>query len=119
MNSLLTILSSESVLLLGLVSALCAAFGVDEKWQQVALAVIPLVLAIGVRQVTTSPKTLGRVATDAAVETATQLGTTGVGAVGTLTERGTETATTAVSDVLDTVGGLAGSLAARALPSPR
>lgn len=111
MNSLLTSLSSESVLLLGLVSALCAAFGVDEKWQQVALAIIPFLLAIGVRQVTASPKTLAKVATQAAVETATQLGTTGVGAVGTLTDRGTETATTAVSDVLDTVSGLAGSLA--------
>lgn len=111
MNSLLTSLSSESVLLLGLVSALCAAFGVDEKWQQVALAIIPFLLAIGVRQVTTSPKSLARVATSAAVETATQLGTTGVGAVGTLTEGGTETAVNAVSDVLDNVGGIAGSLA--------
>lgn len=111
MNSLLTILSSESVLLLGLVSALCAAFGVDEKWQQVALAVIPLVLAIGVRQVTASPKTLAKVATDSALETATQLGTSGVGAVGTLTDKGTDIAVNAVSDVLDTVGGVAGSLA--------
>lgn len=111
MDRLLTSLSSESVLLLGLVSALCAAFGVDERWQQVALAIIPFLLAIGVRQVTTSPETLAKVATQAAVETATQLGSTGVGAVGTLTDKGTDIATTAVSDVLDTVGGVAGSLA--------
>ena len=111
MNSLLTSLSSQSVLLLGLVSALSIALGVDEKWQQVLLAAVPLILALGVRQVTTSPKTLAKVATQAAVETATQLGTTGVGAVGTLTDKGVDTATTAVSDVLDTVGGVAGSLA--------
>lgn len=112
---MLTALASESVLLLGLVSALCAAVGVPDTWQKVVVAAVPLILAVLVRQTTSSAKTVARVVEQAALETATQLGTTGVGSVGTLTDKGQEVACVAATGVGNTITGLAGSLIRKVL----
>lgn len=111
MGSLFSSLAEESVLLLGLISAICAAVGVPDIWTKVAVAAVPLVLAVLVRQVTTSPKKVAEVATQAALQTAENLTTKTVGAAGEVSDTGLNVATGVVQNVLSTVGGLVGSLA--------
>lgn len=109
MKSLLTGLAGESVLLLGLASAVCAALGAPEVWTKVVLAAVPLVLALAVRQVVSSPATVAAAVTDAATKTAEQLTTTTVGAVGAVTAAGEGVVTGVVGEVLNSVGGLVAS----------
>jgi phenylpyruvate tautomerase PptA (4-oxalocrotonate tautomerase family) len=111
MKGLLSSLAGESVLILGVASALCAALGAPEVWTKVVLAAIPLVLALAVRQVTSSPATVAAAVTDAATKTAEKLTTTTVGAVGSVTAAGEGVVTGVVGEVLGAVGGLAGALA--------
>lgn len=103
MNRLLRSLANESVLVLGLVSAVLAAAGAGEAVTAIALAAVPLVLAVLVREVTTSPATVVEVAR----RTAESLSGPSAGAVGTVTGKGQQV----INDVVSGVGGLVGKLA--------
>lgn len=103
MTKLVRSLADESVLLLGLISALCVALGVGEATTTVVLAAVPLALALVVRQVASSPSTVVAVAH----KTAELLTTPIVGPIGMVTEAGNEVVNMVVSDV----GGLVGKLA--------
>lgn len=100
---LLTRLADQSVLLLGLVAALCAALGANEAWTKVATAGVPLLLALLVNQVTSSPTTV----TEVARQTAESLSAPAAGAAGTITQEGEDV----VNTVVGGVGGLVGKLA--------
>lgn len=113
MNALLTSLAGESVLLLGLVSAVLAALGVSDAWQKVAAAAVPLVLALLVRQVVVKPATVAAVAEQAAVRTAEQLTDATVGKAGEVTGAAGNVVTGVVNEVIGGVGGLVPKLAAR------
>ena len=103
MRALLRGLANESVLLGALVSAVCVALDLPEKWMNVALAAVPLLLAVLVRAVVSSPATVAQVAVDAVAGVVPAT----VGAVGQVTQAGAQVAET----VVESVGGLAGALA--------
>lgn len=103
-------LAGESVLLLGLTATILIALNVPAKWQDVVQAAIPLLLALAVRQVTSSPATVARAVTDAAIETAQSLTTTSVGKAGEVTSAGLAVAEGVSTAVLNTVGGLVPAL---------
>lgn len=111
MKGLLSSLAGEGVLLLGAAGAICAALGASEAITKVVLAIIPLVIALGVRQVTTSPAGVAKAVTEAATKTAAQLTDTTVGAVGAVTAAGEGVVTGVVGEVLNNVGGLVSSVA--------
>lgn len=112
---MLTAIANESVALGALVSAICVAIDLPEKWMNVVLAAVPLILGILVRQVTSSPQTVAHAVLESAERTATELGTTTVGAVGTLTERGEAVVSDTAQSVTKGLGGLVGGLAGRIL----
>lgn len=99
-------LADESVMVLGVVSAFCVAAGFKEDTTAVAVAIVPLILAVLVRMATSSPSTVAKVAYD----TAESLSGPSAGAVGTVTKRGTEI----IDSVVSGVGGLVGALAPKA-----
>lgn len=108
MRKLACALSNESVLLLGLVATVLTAMNVEKEWADVVQAAVPLVLAMVVRQVTSSPATVAEVAERAAVGTARALTEPIIGAAGLVTEEGQKLAETVARDVVKNVGGLVG-----------
>lgn len=108
-------LANESVLLLAVVSAVCVALDLPETWINVVLAIVPLLLALAVRQVTSSPATVVAVATRAATRTAERLADAAVGAgevPGRVVDR-------TVREVVDGVGGLVGTVTGMRRPPLR
>lgn len=104
-------LAGESVLLLGLTATVLVALNIPAKWQDVVQSAIPLLLALAVRSITSSPATVARVATEAAVETAAALTEPVVGPLGEVTDLGREVAENVAGSVLKGVGGLVGVIA--------
>lgn len=111
MKRILTSLAEESVLLLGLAAAVCTALGIGEAVKGVVLAAVPLLLAVVVRTIVSSPSTVASVAIEAAVKTAEQLTEKTVGAAGELTGAAGNVAAGVAADVLSTVGGLVAAVA--------
>jgi hypothetical protein len=111
LKRILASLAEESVLLLGLIAAACTALGVGEAVKGVALAAVPLLLAVLVRSITSSPSTVAGIAIEAAVKTAEQLSEGTVGAAGQLTGDAGNLVAAVAADVLSTVGGLASVVA--------
>lgn len=104
-------LANESVLLLGLTATILTALQVEKEWADVVQAAVPLILAIAVRQITSSPATVAAVATEAAVETAAALSDATVGTVGEVTGLGKNVAEKVAGRVVESVGGLVGVIA--------
>lgn len=110
-RKLSTLLANESVLLLGLTAAVLTALNVEKEWQDVAQAAIPLVLAMAVRSIASSPATLAAAVDKAATETAEQLTDATVGSVGNVTQKGQAVIDGVVDSVVQGVGGLVGAIA--------
>jgi len=110
-KSLLRALAGEPVLVLGVVTAVLGALGASEDWQKVAGAVVPLVLALIVRQVVVAPDTAVDAIQKAAMNTAAQLDNTTVGVAGSVTTAGEQIVNNTVTNVASTVGGIVGALA--------
>lgn len=104
-------LADESALVYAVVTAVGAAVGLPDAWQKVVVAFLALLFGVVVRSVTTSPSTLANAVTSAATATATQLTEQTVGVAGEVSATGSNVVVGAVGSVLNTVGGLAGSLA--------
>jgi hypothetical protein len=103
-------LAGESVLLLGLTATVLVALNVPTKWQDVVQAAVPLLLALAVRSVTSSPATVAKAVTEAATQTAQSLTTTSVGKAGEVSSAGLATVEGVTTAVLNTVGGLVPAL---------
>lgn len=103
-------LAGESVLLLGLTATILVALNVPSKWQDVVQAAVPLILALAVRQVVSSPATVAAVAVESAVDTARELHHEAAGQVGEVTQEGLAVAGNAAGNVLKRVGGLVSAL---------
>lgn len=113
MKGIITGLANESVLLLALVAATTTALDMEEAWQSVMLAAVPLLLALAVRSVTSSPATVAQVAHTAATATATAIDEVTAGVSGEVTEFGQGIADTVADTVVKSVGGLVSVLAPR------
>lgn len=110
------LLGAQPVLITTVVTAavgLAVAYGApippDAKAPLIALLVA--LATVFVHQSVVSPATVVEVAGRAAAQTAEALGTTTVGAVGSITDKGTAVVVDTVDRVVNEVGGLVGALA--------
>lgn len=103
-------LAGESVLLLGLTATVLVALNIPAKWQDVVQAAIPLILALAVRQITSSPATVAQAVTDAASQTAQSLTTASVGKAGEVSSAGLAVVEGISTAVLNKLGGLVPAL---------
>lgn len=99
-------LTNETQLIFTLITALGAALTIDEAWIKVLTAVAALLLGLLVRQTVSSPATVVDAVTQAATDTARDLSTKTVGAVGSVGTGATTVIKDVVTDVIDNVGGL-------------
>lgn len=123
MKRLSAALANESVLLLGLTAAILTALHVEKEWQDVVQAAIPLLLALAVRQITSSPKTVAEAVTTAAahaaLDTAEQLNSGTAGTVGVVTAKGHQIVEDIVPGVAEKVLTKVGGLVKAIAPDPR
>lgn len=110
MRRLSIALAGESVLLLGLTATILTALHIEKEWQDVVQAAIPLLLALAVRQITSSPATVAAAVTEAAVDTARNINRNIAGAAGDVTDEALKVAGKAAGGVLERVGGLVPAL---------
>lgn len=106
MSGILSSLADESVLLLGLVTAVMGAIGAGETTTKVVLAAVPLILALLVRRTVSSPSTVLNVAQQAACQTAANLTDKTVGGAGEVTDAATNIVGGVVGSVVKSIGGL-------------